>query len=208
MGSTCHSDFVNSLKAEKEKPFLIKEVKQRGQKKKKDKSEKSKEKSEEKKLLDGEEDGKKNGKKVLPPIIDLPKAGFRCMQKSLLKVLAKAYWRPFVVAGLFKLGHDLMAFALPQILKLFIGWIDDKESAKQWGFIYALGFFVVPGIQTILLHQYFWTGTANGLIMKNSLTAELYRKGCYMKVRGRNVHLNSKRFILPKKITCFIIASP
>merc|ERR1712168_1493505 len=80
MGTTCHSDFVNSLKAEKEKPFLIKEVKQRGQKKK-DKSEKSKDKSEEKKLLESEEDGKKNGKKVLPPIIDLPKAGFRCMQK-------------------------------------------------------------------------------------------------------------------------------
>ena len=175
MGSTCHSDFVNSLKAEKEKPFLIKEVKQRDQKK--DKIEQSKEKSEEKKLLESEEDGKKNGQKVLSPIIDLPKAGFRCMQKSLLKVLARAYWRPFVVAGLFKLGHDLMAFTLPQILKLFIGWIDNKESAKQWGFIYATGFFVVPGIQTILLHQYFWIGEANGLIIKNSLTAELYRKG-------------------------------
>jgi ABC-type multidrug transport system fused ATPase/permease subunit len=109
------------------------------------------------------------------------------MQKSLLKVLAKAYWRPFVVAGLFKLGHDLMAFALPQILKLFIGWIDDKESAKQWGFIYALGLFVVPGIQTILLHQYFWTGTANGLIMKNSLTAELYRKSLVLSSRARKM---------------------
>ena len=175
MGSTCHSDFVNSLKTEKEKPFLIKEVKQRGQKK--DKNENAKEKSEEKKLLEDEKDRKQNEKNLLPPIIDLPKAGFRCMQKSLLKVLARAYWRPFVVAGLFKLGHDLMAFALPQILKLFIGWIDDKESAKQWGFIYAFGLFVIPGIQTILLHQYFWIGEANGLIMKNSLTAELYRKG-------------------------------
>ena len=41
MGTTCHSDFVDSLNAEQEKPFLIKEVKQRGQKKKKDKNEKA-----------------------------------------------------------------------------------------------------------------------------------------------------------------------
>ena len=57
----------------------------------------------------------------------------------------RAYWRPFLVAGIFKLGHDLLAFGLPQILKLFIGWIENKEADTQWGFIYSVGLFVIPG---------------------------------------------------------------
>ena len=50
-----------------------------------------------------------------------------------------------------------------------------------------MGLFAVPGIQTILLHQYFWVGTGNGLIMKNALTAELYRKSLVLTSRARKI---------------------
>ena len=42
-------------------------------------------------------------------------------------------------------------------------------------------------MQTILLHQYFWIGTANGLMIKNALTAELYRKSLVLTSRARNM---------------------
>ena len=47
---------------------------------------------------------------IAPEILDIPKPGNLCMQKSLLNVLLRAYWRPVCVAGIFKLGHDLLAF--------------------------------------------------------------------------------------------------
>ena len=76
--------------------------------------------------------------------------------------------------------------ALPQVLKLFIGWIEDDQKALQWGYIYAIALFVVPAIQTIFLHQYFWVGTSNGLVIKNSITSEIYRKSLVMTSRARN----------------------
>ena len=68
---------------------------------------------EDKALLEKETETTESGKRGKDAeILDLPKAGFRCMQKSLLNILGRAYWKPFMVAGIFKLGHDLLAFGM------------------------------------------------------------------------------------------------
>ena len=92
----------------------------------------------------------------------------------------------------FKLSHDLLAFAMPQLLKIFIRWIGDEDSQRQWGFIYAGALFVVPVMQTIFLHQYFWLGTGNGLIIKNALTAEIYRKSLVLASRSRAIYTHGE----------------
>ena len=178
-GAECHEGLHEASKDEKERIFFIEKPRARGAKKKK--SEEKKNPDEDKSLLAKEP---KVDKKTAE-ILELPKPNFRCRQKSKLHILVKTYWVPFMLTALFKLSHDLLAFALPQLLKQFIRWVGSDTQERQWGYIYSMGLFIVPLCQTIFLHQYFWIGTGNGLIIKNAITAEIYRKSVNLASRSR-----------------------
>merc|ERR1711892_527232 len=186
-GDESHKVFAEMSRVEKEKIFFIEKPKARGAKKKK---EEKKNPDEDKSLLAKKEDEKV--KKKMAEIIELPKANSRCRQKSLLRILVKTYWRPFALSALFKLAHDLLAFAMPQLLKLFIRWIETENHSMQWGYIYSAALFVVPLCQTVFLHQYFWLGNSNGLMIKNALTAEIYRKSVLLASRSRAIYTHGE----------------
>ncbi|CAG5076674.1 Oidioi.mRNA.OKI2018_I69.PAR.g8517.t2.cds [Oikopleura dioica] len=120
---------------------------------------------------------------------DLPVEGTKVMQKGLLKVMVKAYWKPALMAACFKFLHDALSFINPQVLKMFIRWISvcAESTSIQEGVLLALLLFVVSTVQTLLLHQYFWVGSNAGLKVKNSITSFLYQKSLNISSQARGM---------------------
>ncbi|CBY39902.1 unnamed protein product, partial [Oikopleura dioica] len=111
------------------------------------------------------------------------------MQKGLLKVMIKAYWKPALMAACFKFIHDILSFVNPQVLKMFIRWISlcAESTSVQEGVLLALLLFIVSTLQTLLLHQYFWVGSNAGLKVKNSITSFLYKKSLNISSQARGM---------------------
>ena len=97
-----------------------------------------------------------------------------------------------VAAGLFKLLHDVLSFANPQILKRFIRWFEIDQPTNQEGVMLSLMLFVVAGTQTLLLHQYFLVINSAGLTVKNALTAMLYEKALTLSSRARAMYTHGE----------------
>lgn len=78
---------------------------------------------------------------------------------SLSKILWSLFGINFAIAVLCKLTNDMLLFVQPQLLKLLIGYTEDKDDMfgewKKWkGYAYAGGMFVTAIIQSLALHQY------------------------------------------------------
>lgn len=117
--------------------------------------------------------------------------------------LAWTLWVTFgsklIVAAIFKVGFDMLAFIQPQLLRILIKFVTDyNEERKQAGsalaqgihdvvknaqrlpivrgFMISVAMFLVSFTQTSILHQYFLNSFNTGMNIKSALTSVIYKK--------------------------------
>lgn len=104
---------------------------------------------------------------------------------SILPAICKAFGGTFLFGSMLKLFQDLLTFVSPQILRLIINFIDDKSQPLWKGITYAVLLFVVAGIQTLFLAQYFNRMFFVGLRIRTALISAIYRKALIMSNSAR-----------------------
>ncbi|KAI6099033.1 hypothetical protein F5141DRAFT_1144217 [Pisolithus sp. B1] len=116
---------------------------------------------------------------------------------SVWVALFTTYGRPYLLAGGFKIVQDSLAFVQPQLLRWFLLFITNYQTAKGWnfiegpsafqGFAIALIMFVASLIQTVILHQYFQICFETGMRVRAGLVTNIYKKALVMSndERGR-----------------------
>ncbi|XP_038183485.1 multidrug resistance-associated protein 1 isoform X3 [Arvicola amphibius] len=97
-------------------------------------------------------------------------------EPSLFKVLYKTFGPYFLMSFLFKALHDLMMFAGPEILKLIINFVNDREAPDWQGYFYTALLFISSCLQTLVLHQYFHICFISGMRIKTAVVGAVYRK--------------------------------
>ncbi|XP_058142363.1 multidrug resistance-associated protein 1 isoform X1 [Dasypus novemcinctus] len=95
---------------------------------------------------------------------------------SLFKVLYKTFGPYFLMSFLFKALHDLMMFAGPELLKLLISFVNDKQAPSWQGYFYTALLFISACLQTLVLHQYFHICFVSGMRIKSAVIGAVYRK--------------------------------
>ncbi|KAI7815048.1 ABC subfamily C member [Rhyzopertha dominica] len=103
---------------------------------------------------------------------------------SILPALVQAFGPMFLFGALLKLVQDVLTFVSPQILKLLIVFVENRES--QWkGYLYAIALFVTALIQTLVLSQYFNRMFIVGMRIRTALVSAIYRKALRMSNSAR-----------------------
>ncbi|XP_067393213.1 ATP-binding cassette sub-family C member 2 isoform X2 [Emydura macquarii macquarii] len=103
------------------------------------------------------------------PSRDYPKAW-------LATTLIRSFAGNLLKSVAFKLVHDLLVFASPQLLKLLISFVADPLSYAWQGYLYAVLLFVAALVQSICLQQYFQLCFLLGMSVRTALMAAVYKK--------------------------------
>ncbi|KAH9413433.1 Mrp-4p [Dermatophagoides pteronyssinus] len=97
---------------------------------------------------------------------------------NIVWAMCKTFGWLFISGAIFKLGHDLLQFVAPQLLKLFIGFIKKPSSEEPiWhGYFIAALFFLTALIQSFFLNYYFYIMFVIGMRLRTSFISAIYRK--------------------------------
>ncbi|CAM2117942.1 unnamed protein product [Caretta caretta] len=120
-------------------------------------------------VLEEKQPKRKKKEDVSGPSGDYPKAW-------LAKVLIRTFAGNLLKSVAFKLVHDLLVFASPQLLKLLISFVADPTAYAWQGYLYALLLFVTTLVQSICLQQYFQLCFLLGMSVRTALMAAVYKK--------------------------------
>ena len=92
---------------------------------------------------------------------------------SLTWAVLRAFGGPFLLATVFKLIQDTLAFAQPQLLRRLLAFVDtystDHPEEPFHGSIIAVGMLAVAMTQTAFLHQYFQRAFETGMRFRGAL---------------------------------------
>ncbi|XP_022900245.2 multidrug resistance-associated protein 1 isoform X2 [Onthophagus taurus] len=100
-------------------------------------------------------------------------------QASILPAMVYAFGPPFLFGAFLKLLQDILTFVSPQLLRLLIAFVENKE--EQWkGYLYAALLFITAGIQTLILAQYFHRMFLVGMRIRTALISTIYKKALKM----------------------------
>ncbi|XP_036386238.1 canalicular multispecific organic anion transporter 2 isoform X2 [Megalops cyprinoides] len=97
-------------------------------------------------------------------------------QPSFLRSLLKAFGPYFLIGSAFKLLQDLITFVNPQLLRMLISFIKQKDVPNRWGFSLAFLMFACALLQTLILHQHFQYCFVTGMRLRSAITGAIYRK--------------------------------
>lgn len=92
---------------------------------------------------------------------------FYC-RPSLFKALVKAFGPGFLLAGIFKLGNDILIFSGPLLLQAIIRFVSSTTTPTSIGFLYVFLLLAASILQSVCLHQYFFIGFKMGMKVGNS----------------------------------------
>lgn len=95
---------------------------------------------------------------------------------SLTYVFAKAFGKPFFIAGLLKFVHDCLLFVGPLLLHATIRFLRDPSQPLSYGLFYVTGFFLSQVIMSLLLRQYFWLCYRTGMHFRSAVVTAVYDK--------------------------------
>ncbi|XP_072275072.1 multidrug resistance-associated protein 1-like isoform X1 [Pyxicephalus adspersus] len=98
------------------------------------------------------------------------------VQPSLFKALYKTFGPYFFMSSFFKIIHDILMFSGPEILKLLIKFVRDKNAPDWQGYLYTGLLFFCACLQTLILHKYFHICFVTGLRLKTAIIGVVYRK--------------------------------
>ncbi|XP_059617024.1 multidrug resistance-associated protein 1 isoform X3 [Phlebotomus argentipes] len=108
---------------------------------------------------------------------------------SILPAIVKAFGPTFLFGAMLKFIQDILTFVSPQVLRLlinFVGTSNDENPEEDWkGIFYALLLFIVAGMQTLFLAQYFNRMFFVGLRIRTALISAIYRKALVMSNSAR-----------------------
>uniref|UniRef100_A0A8C8R4R5 Canalicular multispecific organic anion transporter 1 n=1 Tax=Pelusios castaneus TaxID=367368 RepID=A0A8C8R4R5_9SAUR len=94
----------------------------------------------------------------------------------LAKALIRSFSGVLLKSVAFKVAHDLLVFASPQLLKLLVSFAADPTSYAWQGYLYATLLFVTALVQSICLQQYFHLCFLLGMSVRTALMAAIYKK--------------------------------
>eukprot|EP00041_Stephanoeca_diplocostata_P028197 m.790864 g.790864 ORF g.790864 m.790864 type:complete len:1581 (+) comp23327_c0_seq3:295-5037(+) len=116
----------------------------------------------------------------------------RNAEPSLLRALSRSFGTTLYVAGLFKLIQDSLAFLQPELLKLLIRYIQDRNNPnpedvppKSTGWELACAMFAVALIQSMALHQYFHRVYVTGMRLRSAVITSVYDKSLKLSSASR-----------------------
>eukprot|EP00117_Sycon_ciliatum_P046046 scpid33667/ scgid33028/ Multidrug resistance-associated protein 1; ATP-binding cassette sub-family C member 1; Leukotriene C(4) transporter len=95
---------------------------------------------------------------------------------SLVVALAKSFGGPFIRGAMYKLVQDLLAFVSPLVLKLLIGFIENRDEPAWKGYFYAGLMVATALIQSVFLHQYFHVCFTVGMRLRSAVINAVYKK--------------------------------
>ncbi|XP_053327188.1 multidrug resistance-associated protein 1 isoform X1 [Spea bombifrons] len=98
------------------------------------------------------------------------------VEPSLFKALYKTFGPYFFMSFFFKFIHDVLMFSGPEILKLLIKFVGDKNAPNWQGYLYTALLFFCACLQTLILHKYFHICFVTGMRLKSAVTGLVYRK--------------------------------
>eukprot|EP00238_Polyblepharides_amylifera_P013256 CAMPEP_0196578562 /NCGR_PEP_ID=MMETSP1081-20130531/7432_1 /TAXON_ID=36882 /ORGANISM="Pyramimonas amylifera, Strain CCMP720" /LENGTH=1552 /DNA_ID=CAMNT_0041897827 /DNA_START=34 /DNA_END=4692 /DNA_ORIENTATION=+ len=104
---------------------------------------------------------------------------------SLTRALVHAFFRPFILAAVFKCIYDSLQFVGPQVLNAVITYLDPEMTPSKWvswlpdhlqGYFIVAVMFVSGLLQTCVLHQYFYRVFNVGMNLRAAIVLAIYRK--------------------------------
>jgi len=96
------------------------------------------------------------------------------------------FWDKFLLAFVFKLINDCIQFVQPQLLRLLIGYVEDKDNPDVWrGYVYSISMFVVALVQSLALQQYFQVCFTLGLQVRTAVLGMVYSKALLLNNNSR-----------------------
>uniref|UniRef100_A0A4W3I297 Multidrug resistance-associated protein 1 n=1 Tax=Callorhinchus milii TaxID=7868 RepID=A0A4W3I297_CALMI len=98
------------------------------------------------------------------------------MEPSLLKALCRAFGPYLMISFFFKIFHDVLVFASPEIMRLLLGFVNNHFAPVWQGYFYAILLFICAFVQTLFLHQYFHICFVTGMRLKTAIIGAVYRK--------------------------------
>ncbi|KAK9476428.1 P-loop containing nucleoside triphosphate hydrolase protein [Lipomyces japonicus] len=108
---------------------------------------------------------------------------------SLTLALVKSFGSSYLIAILFKLSGDVLAFTQPRLLRNLIVFVNSYNTENQQpisaGVIVAIGMFSCSFLQTVFQQQYMQRAFGTAMTIKSSLTSTLYRKAMVLSIDGR-----------------------
>ncbi|XP_038678143.1 canalicular multispecific organic anion transporter 1 [Scyliorhinus canicula] len=123
-------------------------------------------------ILVMEEKSRKDKKKKPKKEESAPKVAEGWLVWSMMKT-----YRHILIKGvIFKLLHDALVFASPQLLKLMVSFTADPSIYQWMGYMYAVLLFIAALIQSLLLQQYFQCCFLLGMRVRTAITAAVYKK--------------------------------
>ncbi|PNP51658.1 hypothetical protein FNYG_15884 [Fusarium nygamai] len=114
-----------------------------------------------------------------------------CKEKpSLWIALFRGFGSVYAQGALFKGVADVLAILQPQLLRLFISFVDSYRSSQPQSFALgaaiALGMFAVSVAQSLCLHQCFQRLAQTGIKLKSALVSAIYRKSLKLSNEARS----------------------
>ncbi|KAL5603731.1 hypothetical protein FOVSG1_006481 [Fusarium oxysporum f. sp. vasinfectum] len=115
-----------------------------------------------------------------------------CKEKpSLWIALFRGFGAVYAQGALFKGVADVLAILQPQLLRLFISFVDSYRSSQSQSFnlgaAIALGMFAVSVAQSLCLHQCFQRLAQTGIKLKSALVSAIYRKSLKLSNEARSM---------------------
>ena len=103
---------------------------------------------------------------------------------TIVDVLKKVYGRPFAIAGIVKLWHDILQYLAPVLLSMIIGFIEDGGTAVisifGWnapaGLVYVFLLFLGQIVQNFFLNNYFHRVYRVGMQARAFVISAIYDK--------------------------------
>uniref|UniRef100_A0AAX7VJX5 ATP-binding cassette, sub-family C (CFTR/MRP), member 3 n=1 Tax=Astatotilapia calliptera TaxID=8154 RepID=A0AAX7VJX5_ASTCA len=97
-------------------------------------------------------------------------------QPSFLRALVKAFGPYFLIGSGYKLLQDIITFVNPQLLKMLILFIKEKDVPNWWGYTLACLMFFTALLQTLILHHQFQYCFVTGMNVRTAVIGAIYRK--------------------------------
>lgn len=97
---------------------------------------------------------------------------------SLLKAIAKLFWKEFLLLGILCLMNDvIIRIVQPQLLRQFLLHFKSNPDINHFdAILFASGMVILNGLGVLIINQLFMTGYHNGMKMRIAVCSLIYRK--------------------------------
>lgn len=97
---------------------------------------------------------------------------------SLLKAVAKLFWKEFLLLGILCLMNDvIIRIVQPQLLRQFLLYFKSNSNISHSNAIlFASGMVILNGLGALIINQLFMTGYHNGMKVRIAICSLIYRK--------------------------------